>query len=323
MPFIPQEASLLRGFLRFNGTLMMYHKALKHKSILGVSITRICLIGILLSISNAVFAASLQVLEDCNEPVSLPIIYTVLDKGRNTLDGWNHVDTAKPNGEYSLLKLGNSEYRISKDHYQSDESCDGIKVQNAVLVMKLSDWTRQHSNGFEAIVENRDIKFGDITHVLMDIRINSEKTEILDYDALKNRYKEYLGEDQFEQFDQGKVNLGITLFEEGALDQSSESLSADIFLEIDHDIYADRWLRVIMPISEFSAYAEKNYDTSKRDIQSFASTRVNGFRITPENSKGKQLRNLLGSAWTKEIGETFKEMSISLRRIELLSMGSK
>ena len=309
--------------MRFDGAFMTDCTFKEIKLGLGMKVIKTSVVAALAMVGDLSWAASLQTLDDCNEPVSLPIVYTVLDSDRNTLDGWSHIQTSKPNGEYASLKLEDIDYQITKDNYQSDDSCDGIKVQHAVLVMKLSDWTRQHSNGFEAIVDNKAITFGDVTHVLMDIRVNSIKTNILDYDALKSRYKEYLTEDQFKQFDQGKVNLGITLFEEGALDQSTESLNVEIFLEIDQLVYADRWLRVLMPISAFSAYTEKNYDTTERDIGNFATTKVNGFRVNPENSQGKQLRNLLGEAWTKDISETFKEMSISLRRIELLSMDFK
>lgn len=293
------------------------------KPALGKKVIRTSIVVALAMVGNCSFAANIQTLGDCNEPVFQPIIYTVLDRDNNTLDGWSHIQTAKPNGEYASLNLEDIDYQITKDNYRSDDSCGGIKVQNAVLVMKLSDWTRQHSNGFEAIVDSQAITFGDITHVLMDIRVNSKNTKILDFDTLQSRYKDYLNEDQFKHFDQGKVNLGVTLFEKGALDQSTDSLSVEFFLEIDQLIYANRWLRVLMPISEFSAYTEKNYGATERDIQHFADTKVNGFRINPENSQGKQLRNLIGGAWTKDISETFKEMSISLRRIEFLSMDSK
>jgi len=243
-----------------------------------------------------------------------------LGSGRNTLEGWSQITKGDANGEFELLVLDDADYRISHQNYQSDRSCDGKKVQSAVLVKKLSDWTRRHSNGFEAALDQDNISFGELSHVMMDIRINLAGTYILDQQALIDRYKSYLSAEQFDQFDQGKVNLGITLFESGALDQSTESFNLEYFLEIDQVRYFDKWLRVVMPLSEFNAYTEKGYQSVTRDLANFRKNKVSGFRISAENSHGKQLRNFLGDDWSEKIIETFKETSISLRRIEFLSI---
>jgi len=274
---------------------------------------------LLLSVSNSQ-AANIDVLESCNAPTLLPSLYTVLNSGRNTLGGWSHIRTEEPNGEYDALALDDTDYEVSQNNYRLDKGCDGEKVQNAILVAKLSDWTRQHSNGFETILDTESVTFGELSHVMMDIRINSVGTRILDKHALKKRYYSYLTPEQFEEFDRGKVNLGITLFEKGALDQSTESFNLETFIEIDQTRYADKWLRILIPLSEFHAYTEKEYQGVTRSLNDFKKTMVNGFRINPENSHGKQLRNFLGDDWSADIPETFKEMSISLRRIEFLSV---
>jgi len=264
-------------------------------------------------------AASIQVLGSCNTPLVESPLYTVLNGDRNTLAGWSHIDTEKPNGEYTFLALNNIDYQISKDHYQSDESCDYEKVQNAILVAKLSDWTHQHSNGFETILDSNDISFDDLANVVIDLRVNSSGTRIVEQQTLRERYQAYLTAEQFTELDQGKINLGITLFEKGANDQSTESFNLEYFLQIDQAKYFDRWLRVTVPIVNFRAYTEKGYQGISQEFSVFSKTRIHGFRITPESSYGKQLRNLIGDRWHEQIPETFKEMSISLRRIEFLS----
>jgi len=274
----------------------------------------------LLLFAEITSASSIRILNDCNEALDLHTVYTVLNGERNTLDGWNHVQKAKTDYEYSSLRLDDTAYDISKSHHKADQSCDGALVQDAILVLKLSDWTRQHSNGIETILDSNTILFGDVSHVMLDIRINTKDTYILNDQKLRERYGEYLSDEQFAQFDQGKVNLGITLFEDGSLDQSSESFNLEYFLEIDQDIYADQWLRVLMPLTAFNAYTEKEYQTTAQDFNDYNKVPINGFRINPENSHGKQLRNLLGDAWSEDIPETFKEASISLRRIEFLSI---
>lgn len=257
-------------------------------------------------------------LADCNAPIPQLSSYTVLDKGRNTLSGWNHIQVDKPNGEYRALKLSDADYAISPDYYVADKSCAFAKVQNAILVVKLSDWTRQHSNGFETIVDNKELTFADVGYVLLDLKVNSVGTAIDDIKTLRHRYDDYLTDEEFAKFDQGKVNLGITLFEEGALDQASESLNVELFLSIDQNLYFDQWLRVIAPISDFNAYMEKDYIRTVTNLSTHQAKNIKGFRISPENSHGMQLRNFLGANWSEHLPETFKEMSISFRRIELL-----
>ena len=118
--------------------------------------------------------------------------------------------------------------------------------------------------------------------------------------------------------DRGKVNLGITLFEEGALDTSSESLHLELIVTIDQDLYFDQWVRVIAPISDFKAYFEKDSVRSGVDSSEHQAKNIGGFRINPETSHGNQLRNLLGANWSEHLPERFKEISLSFRRIELL-----
>jgi len=263
-------------------------------------------------------AASVQALDNCNTPINTEPLYTVLGSNKNTLYGWSHVEKLKPDGEYRSLNLDDKGYKISQENYKQDESCDSEKVQNAVLVVKLSDWTRQHSNGIEASLNQRDLSFGEATGVLMDIRINSVDTQILGQDGIIARYAPYLSTEQFNSFDKGKVNLGITLFENQVLDQATESFKLEYLVEIDQSLYFDRWVRVVVPLAEFRAYTEKDYQRVDRQLIDFQKTKIQGIRITPETRNGSQLRNLLGEKWSSEIPETFKEISISLRRIELL-----
>jgi len=263
-------------------------------------------------------AVSIQVLDDCNAGLNMKPLYTVLDSGADPLPGWSHIEKAKPTNEYQSLPLSDEAYQINAAAYRPDPSCNGEKVQNATLVVKLSDWTRQHSNGIEAILGRTAPRFNDVEFVLLDLRINSKGTEITSQEALKERYGDYLNDSKFDVFDNGKVNLGITLFEKGALDQSSRSFNSEFFLEIDQDLYADKWLRVMLPIDDFSFYTQKDYQNQSASLANYGDQAVYGFRINPENSHGNQLRNLLGEAWNTSIPETFKQMAISIRRVELL-----
>lgn len=272
---------------------------------------------------NAVQAASVAPI-DCNAPLESTPIYTVLDNERNTLSGWSHIRATEAdnneNEEYQALSLSWNNYAISQSRHVNEVSCRETKVQNAILVVKLSDWTRQHSNGFETLLDQPNIRFGDVSHVLIDLRLNGKGTAIPSPELLRKRYGNYLSEEEFDEFDHGKANLGVTLFEDGALDQSTTSLNAEYFLEIDQQRYFDQWLRIVIPITEFHAYLEKDYARTTVEFEDFTNTLMNGLRINPETRQGKQLRNFLGDQWNASLPETFKEMSVSIRRVELLKV---
>ena len=255
---------------------------------------------------------------NCNQVLKGNSVYTVLNEKRNTLKGWNHIDV--DNDEFKTLQLSNKSYQISSEQFVPDTECSNSKVQNAVLVAKLSDWTRQHANGFETVIDVDNITFSNISHVMIDLRINQDKTNIANVDLLYERYGKYLEKEKFNILDKGKANLGITLFEDGALDQSTASLNAQYFLEIDQQEYFDQWLRFLVPINEFDVYQEKEYTKIHDTIVNNPETLIHGFRLVAETSQGKQLRNLLGDNWNESLTETFKEVSISLRRIEFLQI---
>ena len=265
------------------------------------------------------FAAQVTQLEKWQTSYAAAPGYSVLGRERNTLEGWSHITTETVNGEYRELVLMSTDYAISKDHYGPDSDCEREAVQNAVLVVKLSDWTRQHSNGFEAIIDSQhDIAFSDVSHILMDIRVNSQNTHILSAGDLRDVYGSYITPIQISELDHGKASFAISIFEEGATDQTTESFNLEYLLEIDQNEHADKWMRVVVSLAEFRAYTEKNHQRFVQKLDEFQKSRMKGFRLTAETSNGKQLRNLLGDKWSSKIPERFKEISLSIRQIKFI-----
>lgn len=275
------------------------------------------LIYVMLTMS-VVEAIQVQQIASCNEPVTQSSVYVVLNSERNTLGGWSHIDTSTD--EYRALNLQTIDYAINQENHRKIEGCSGAKVQQAILVVKLSDWTRQHSNGMEAIIDKQGIRYNDVTHVLIDLKINNATTYIPSTESLEQRYGMLLNKPQLKSLDESSVDLGITLFSEGTLDQSISSFNAEYFLSLDPSLQKDQWLRVLMPLSEFTIFTEKNYTRSSVMWADYAKQKIHGLRINSETSNGNQLRNILGDQWHDDIPESFKEISISLRRIEFLKL---
>ncbi len=273
---------------------------------------------LLLLAATPAFSMSVKVLDGCDVETNENSLYIVLGKGENKLSAWSHI--ANPQYEKEFSNLGStSTLNLKSDGYVQDPICNDVFVQNTILVVKLSDWTRQHSTGLEAQFAPHNVRFGDVAHVLMDVRLNSLDTRVLSAEQLKHRYSDYVSVQQLTEVDQGKVNLGITLFGDGALDQSSESFNSESIIEIDQSLLFDKWLRVIIPLSDFQSFKQKDYQNSSVDIKEFSRESIQGIRINAETSQGKQLRNVMDEQWTVDIPENFKQISISFRAIELLA----
>ncbi len=279
--------------------------------------TKTIFVAALLLLGIEAQAESIRVLDDCYTG-SVPALYTVLGSGTSALGGWSHIEKNESNDEYNSLPLKEEEYRIAPKDFVTDPQCEGLKSQNAILVVKLSDWTRQHSNGLETTFADVGLRFSDLTYVVLDVRVNSTNTEIEDIESLKARYSQYLTDDEISRLDRGKVTLSLTLFANDLPDESSKSFNAEFFLEIDQTVYADKWVRVLLPLDEFDLFTERAYQREQASLDQYGQSLVGGFRINPETSDGNQLRNLLGDSWSDSIPETFKQMSISIRRIDLL-----
>ena len=271
-----------------------------------------------LALAKPVQAVEVKRMHSCSDALADKPIYTVLNSPRNTLEGWSLIDTSV--AEYTTLALTSNAYTISLDNFVIDHECDNRKIQHGILAGKLNDWTHQHSNGFETLLDQDNISYGNITHILIDLKIQSEHTDIPSQEVLSSKYGQYLTAEQLTELDQSKVNLGITLFSEDARDQSTESFNAEYILEVDQISFADQWLRVLIPLAHFTTFTQQNYVSNPVNINDYLDEAIFGFRITPETTNGKQLRNLMGDQWNENIPETFKETSMSLSRIEFLNL---
>ena len=236
----------------------------------------------------------------------------------NTLRGWSHVRKDKENGEYKTLKLEDQDYKISKEHYKIDDSCNGEKTHKGVLVFKYSDWDRQHSNGFEPKFFDSRLALGNIEKIILDIKINSADTDLPTLDLLHERYDQYITKEQFADFDNAKVNLGISIWEASALNQGIPSLNADLFVEIDQEKYFDKWIRFTIPAQSMNYFTEMSYTPTAANKGDYKDLAIKGLRINPENLKGNQVRNYLLDEWSAEIPETFKEISLNIKSVQII-----
>ena len=262
----------------------------------------------------------IELIEQCGvqSPAPSEYAYVVMHDEVNTLRGWSHVKKNKENGEYASLQLSDKDYEISKAQYQPDASCNGVKTQKGVLVFKYSDWDRQHSNGFEPKFFDKRLALGNIDKIILELKINSADTTLPTIEQLHARYDQYLTKEQFANFDNAKVNLGISIWEASALNQSIPSLNADMFVEIDQERYFDQWIRITIPVSTMNYFTELSYIPTPAYKDDYKELAIKGLRLNPENLQGNQVRNYLQDQWSADIPETFKEISLNIKSIQLI-----
>ncbi len=229
---------------------------------------------------------------------------------------WNHAGTTNtppiPN-EWANLIYAPSTYNVPNSA-AVNSSCSDVDTINVVLVKKVANWHRQHSNGFGRTITSFGQKFGTIKELVFDVKVNSAKTKTYTPAELKALYSSYLSDASVvDTMDAGKVNLGITL-------ETSNNFRAAIAIEIDQSLYADQWVRVTIPMSSLHYYEDINYQSSPRDASLFADLVINNVLIVGETRSKAVLRSDI-AGWTDTSPtpppEYFKEMNISFKKIEL------
>lgn len=262
----------------------------------------------------------IEFLSDCPAFESDPSEFVLYDGRTNLLQGWSHVSTDET---FKRLKRPVSAYAVDRGNWQSSQECGAEKVFSAILVKKLGNWDGSHANGIEPLFERAPIALGDIEAVILELKLDSEKTTLPDRAALHQHFAFAATPEQLNALDQQQYNLGITLFEKGFRDQNSATLNAQTRVAFNPDTQSDQWLRVTIPIAKMHTYLEQHYAPRDIVLGDYVSTPIIGLRINPETHSGKVVRNINGLPWqggdaqAVAKNELFKEMAIKLRKVAL------
>ncbi len=224
-----------------------------------------------------------------------------------SFSGWNHA-TNGSSTEWTMLKNSGTTYNFNTNAKVND-SCNGVDSINVVLLKKIADWDHQHSNGFERNILAHGYKFGDIENLVFDIKINSAKTSIPSLETLKTTYASYVNAATVDALEDGKVNIGITLAD-------GTNLNGAIIFQLDQTALSDQWVRVTIPMSKLSYYQEVNYVRTNKTQADLSSVVIRRMLVVAETKSGAVLRGNI-TPWSSSVPETFKEMDLSFKKIEL------
>ena len=224
--------------------------------------------------------------------------------------------------------INEEDYTLSSANISADGSCSGKKVHSGTWVKKLANWDHQHSNGMTAGVRKngQPVAFKDIDRIVLELKINSDKTDIPSKATHASKYGQILDQTQLDRLDNGKLAFALTFNNPGE-QAGMNTVRAETYLEIDQMQYADEWIRVEIPIENMHFWSGVEYD---KDTMQFADVQNNTTDIlyfNPEtkgndgpSNYGNVIRNILWPMW-EEINpfpeEDFKEMNISIKTFEV------
>ncbi|GGY81063.1 hypothetical protein GCM10011613_27650 [Cellvibrio zantedeschiae] len=260
---------------------------------------------------------TIYTLENCGKNISLATNATSLfadyDSAKQNqalvnLTGWNHVTNGSAT-EWKNTKLAASDYN-NPSSGKANSECNNVDTLNMVLVKKYADWDHQHANGFEHHIATKNITFGKVDSIVVDLKINTARTSIPTQKTLLDTYSTYTAESNIKNVDASKVNIGFTLYD-GA------SLNAADIIEIDQALYGDKWIRVVIKMDSINYYSETNYVRTPKKAEDLANAVIKGLLVVGETKTGNVLRGNI-SNWSASVPETFKEMDVNVKKIEFV-----
>ncbi len=231
------------------------------------------------------------------------------------LTGWNHVTSTATWANVSKVP---SAYNLPSTTV-ADVDCNNVDTFSMILIKKIANWDQQHGNGFERSNMNmlpESITFGKVKSITVDLKINGVNTIIPTVDSLIDTYvPNYVTAGTINALEDGKVNLDITFYEKNVT--NSADSRAKVIFEIDQNTMSDKWLRVTIPASALYYYSENNYSRTDSTVGALASVVIKGAMVVAETKRGNTLRNDIQGAWVDTTPETFKEVDVSFKKIEL------
>lgn len=256
-------------------------------------------------------------LENCGKNISLPnnaaSVFGDYDTATQNqilpnMTGWTHTTNGKT-AEWKNTKLNPADYN-NPTNGKANSDCNNVDTLNMVLVKKVADWDHQHANGFESHLITKNISFGQVDSIIVDLKINSARTSIPTQKQLVDTYSSYTAESNITGVDGNKVNIGFTLYD-------GTNLGAADIIELDQALYADKWIRVAIKLSSIKYYSETNYVRTTKKPEDFTNAIIKGLLVVGETKTGNVLRGNINN-WSESVPERFKEMDVSIKKIEFV-----
>ena len=286
---------------------------------LRLSAQIVAVMGMFLGLASAPSAAmalqtgvELQVVAPCYELEKQSEGLALFDQHTNRMQGWSHI---QPDITlYKSLKQQADYYQITPDNVQPEAECPGQRDYHAVLVKRYRDWSQQHANGIEPLVTADNVRFEEYPFIDIVVRFNAADSHFLSPKQLITQFGPWLSDSQIQQWDQGQINLELTLF---SLAEDGVAYAAGSILNVPVN-YFDQWLHLRIDSRQLSLYREQHYQRTAITWAELKDKQLTGFRINPETANGKTLRHYQLDAFDPDQAEIFKETGLSIRALYLM-----
>jgi hypothetical protein len=226
------------------------------------------------------------------------------------IGGWNHIGQFPQ--EFEPLSRPSDDYNITQ-MARKKRGVDSIEI-STVLVKKLIDTKRQHSNGIKLIFTEKTITIGQLDKLTFDLKINPEHIKLPVLGNIVNTYR--LNSHQAQEvkalFDDN-IYLNVTLFGVSADDQNIKSIFASKIIHVPSIIEPDDFFSVQINSNDFKYYWQQQWQESLATKQEVNSQKIEGFIITAESNNGKTLRHYLPEGLPRSFEEIFIEIPLVVK----------
>lgn len=249
------------------------------------------------------------------------------DQSTNAISGWSHVADEHPYNDVLALNYDNALYQVP-GVTTADSTCNNLDTQNVILLKKYANWDKQHSNGIEIAIPG-NYAFEDVDSISFEMKLNVDSSVIKTNDELKAIYGDLLTDAQYEQLDQGKAAFAISIIDPSG----GTNIQAERYIEIDPAVYGDQWVRVTIPFAKMDIFTGEAWEKFPATDTQATDTQAARIQINPETlgadvepkAYGNVIRNFIDETWdtsnitdpTVAPNETFKELSISIKKLEI------
>lgn len=245
----------------------------------------------------------LQVTEEINEVKSFGQPIT-------NIEGWNHVSSFPD----EFVELNNKKRDYNIVHSKLDKQGSNQVEISTILVKKLIDTTRQHSNGIKLLFTGQGITIGNFDKLSFKLKIDHAQLQLPKLDNTLGAYQLDLKQQiAVRNLFDDRAYLNFTLFGGSADDQKIKSIFASKIISLLSKSNGNDYFTVEINSEDFEYYWQQQWQKSYVIKQDVMTQKIFGVLITAETNNGKTLRHYLSKRLPAIFEEKFIEIPISIK----------
>lgn len=226
------------------------------------------------------------------------------------ISGWNHVSYYPE--EFKQLRLLSSAYHINATELALDNQ-KHLEV-STVLVRKLANWERQHSNGIDINLASKNVTFGNFKALDLGLVINAEKSAIPSVDRAVNHFSaeinaNIIAEQWLEELLVEPAKITFTFVGQGVDGpQTKTAIARYSYLVSD----VDEAVNLSITQADLAFYWQQNYQQQQSSLSDLSSEKIVGMTVTLDTGNNKTLRQYINEAGQHKFPQPMKELFVEL-----------